>query len=348
MTPIKILSDMKHCLLIATMFFCTTLIFSQNDSLILKNNDVIIGELKSMDRGVVKFETDYSDSDFKIEWNGIKEVYTTSYYMLTLSDGTRLNGRLESSGDKLVKLIFDNGSSKEVNIDDVVFLKSVDKGFWDQVYASIDIGLEITRANHLSTFSTRSNVGYLAQRWSLDINFNTLISTQDSTEKISRTDGGITYKYYLPKDWYIPVTVTYLSNTEQKLDARWNSLLGIGKFIIHTNRVYWGVAIGGSYNIENYSPLDEPKTHSQSWEGYIGTEMNLFDIGDLSFFTKARAYPSFTDAGRWRSDFSLDTKYDLPMDFYVKVGISIDYDNQPVVGASALDYVFYTGFGWEW
>lgn len=60
--------------------------------------------------------------------------------MITLSDGTRLNGRLESSGDKLVKLIFDNGGSKELNIDDVVYLKSVDKGFWDQVYASIDIG----------------------------------------------------------------------------------------------------------------------------------------------------------------------------------------------------------------
>lgn len=112
--------------------------------------------------------------------------------------------------------------------------------------------------------------------------------------------------------------------------------------------MFIGVLLLAGHLMLRYSPLDEPKTHSQSWEGYIGTEMNLFDIGDLSLFTKARVYPSFTDAGRWRADFSFDTKYDLPMDFYVKVGISIDYDNQPVVGASDLDYVFYTGVGWEW
>jgi len=339
---------MKKYLLIVITLFTTVFVYSQNDSLVLKNGDVIIGELKDMDRGVVTFETDYSDSDFKIEWDGITEIYTTSTFMLTLSDGTRLNGRIESTGDKTVKLILTDGGTKETNINDLVFLKSVDKGFWDQVYASIDVGLDLTRANHLNTFSTRSTIGYLAQRWSADANFNTLISTQDSTEPIRRTDGGLSYKYYLPRDWYIPVSISYLSNTEQRLDARWNGLLGIGKFVIHTNRLYWGFAAGASLNSEHYSPLDEPKTNTQSMEGYFGTELNLFDIGDLSLSTKARAYPSFTESGRWRADFNFETKYDLPLDFYIKISVSLDYDNQPVAGASDLDYVLHTGFGWEW
>lgn len=339
---------MKKYLLIIITLFTTVFVYSQNDSLVLKNGDVIIGELKDMDRGVVTFETDYSDSDFKIEWDGITEIYTTTTFMITLSDGTRLNGRIKSSGDKKVKLILENGATREININNIVYLKSVDKGFWDQVYASIDIGLDLTRANHLNTFSTRSTVGYLAQRWSADANFNTLISTQDSTEKIQRTDGGLSYKYYLPSDWYIPVSITYLSNTEQRLDARWNGLLGIGKFVIHTNRVFWGFAAGASLNIENYSPLNEPRTNTQSMEGYFGTELNLFDIGDLSLSTKARAYPSLTEQGRWRADFNFETKYDLPLDFYIKISVSLDYDNQPVAGASELDYVLHTGFGWEW
>lgn len=339
---------MMKYLLIVIIILCAVFAYSQNDSLVLKNGDIIIGELKDMNRGVVTFETDYSDSDFKIEWNGITEIYTVSSYMITLSDGTRLNGRIESYGDKKVKLILEDGDTKEVAISYIVFLKSVDKGFWDQLYASVDIGLDLTRANHLSTFSTRSTVGYMAQRWSADINFNYLISTQDSTEKIRRTDGGLAYKYYLPRDWYIPVSITYLSNTEQRLDARWNGLLGIGKFVIHTNRVYWGFAIGASLNSERYSPLDEPITHTQSLEGYLGTELNLFDIGDLSLSTKARAYPSFTESGRWRADFNFETKYDLPLDFYIKISVSLDYDNQPVAGASDLDYVLHTGFGWEW
>ncbi|MFK5857167.1 MAG: DUF481 domain-containing protein, partial [Bacteroidota bacterium] len=303
---------MKKSIFIAITILSITVAYSQNDSLVLKNGDVIIGELKNMDRGVATFETDYSDSDFKIEWDGITKIFTVSNYMITLSVGTRLNGRIESSGNKNVKLILEDGEITEVNINDIVFLKSVDKGFWDQVYASVDLGLDLTRAQHLSSFSTRSKIGYLAQRWSADLNFNTFISTQDDADKIQRTDGGISYNYYLPRDWYIPVSFSYLSNTEQRLDARWNGLLGIGKFVIHTNRLYWGFAVGTSLNMETYSPLNEPKTNTQSFEGYFGTELNLFDLGDFSLSTKARAYPSFTESGRWRADFNLDTKYDLP------------------------------------
>jgi hypothetical protein len=32
--------------------------------LIMNNNDVIVGEIKSMDKGVLVIDTDYSDSDF--------------------------------------------------------------------------------------------------------------------------------------------------------------------------------------------------------------------------------------------------------------------------------------------
>lgn len=60
------------------------------------------------------------------------------------------------------------------------------------------------------------------------------------------------------------------------------------------------------------------------------------------------AYPGITAKERFKSDFTLDTKYDLPYDFYIKIGLTINYDNRPAEGASELDYVFQTGFGWEW
>jgi hypothetical protein len=32
----------------------------------------------------------------------------------------------------------------------------------------------------------------------------------------------------------------------------------------------------------------------------------------------------------------------------IKVGTTVNYDNQPVPGATALDYVIQSGLGWEW
>ena len=84
-------------------------------------------------------------------------------------------------------------------------------------------------------------------------------------------------------------------------------------------------------------------------EGFIGSELSLFDIGDLNLKNSVIAYPSFTEPGRWRVDFDFDAKYEMPFDddFYIKAGFTINYDNQPVEGSSDMDYVIHTGFGWE-
>ncbi len=319
-------------------------VHAQSDSLVLKNGNIILGEFKGMDRGVLTMETDYSDSDFKIEWDGISEIYSTTQFLVTTSDGKRYNGPLQTVSPEKIEIVDKEKGSLEYTSENIVFLKSVDEGFWSRVYASIDFGISLTKANNLRQLTMRSNVGYLAERWSFDANYNTLRSTQDETDPIKRTDGGISYKQYLPKDWYVPIDITFLSNTEQKIDLRTNGKLGLGKYLIHTNSSYWGFVAGASFVNEKFSSEDDNKN---SMEGYFGSELNLYDIGDLSLMTKAVAYPGITESGRWRGDFVFDTKYDLPLDFYVKLGITFNYDNKPVEGAPDSDYVFSTGFGWE-
>lgn len=39
-------------------------VFSQIDAVTMKNGDALIGEVKSLNKGVLVLETDYSDSDF--------------------------------------------------------------------------------------------------------------------------------------------------------------------------------------------------------------------------------------------------------------------------------------------
>ena len=69
-------------LLIAVLFFFNTNLCAQHDSLVLKNGNVIVGEIKSLDKGVLTIETDYSKSDFTIEWSGIREIFSTSLFLL--------------------------------------------------------------------------------------------------------------------------------------------------------------------------------------------------------------------------------------------------------------------------
>ena len=115
--------------------------------------------------------------------------------------------------------------------------------------------------------------------------------------------------------------------------------------LAQTNSFYWGAKVGLNRNYETFTNDTEDR---QSWEAYFGTELNIFDMGDLDVFMLIMAYPSITAPGRWRSDSKIDIKYELPLDFFIKLGLSLNYDNQPADGASKTDYVFQTGFGWEW
>jgi hypothetical protein len=188
----------------------------------------------------------------------------------------------------------------------------------------------------------------MANRWNLEFKYNTLFSRQDETEDIKRFEGGAGFRYFMRNDWYPLVSVNFLSNTEQKLDLRATGKIGMGKYVIHTNKAYWGFNLGANHNNEIFS--DEITENRESWEGFMGSELNMFNIGDLDLLTSIFAYPSFTEKRRWRIDYIIDTKYEMWFDddFYIKLSFNLNFDNQPAEGASPADYVFHTGFGWEW
>lgn len=344
--------------LVLSIFFGAS---AQQDSLKLTNNNVIVGEIKSMDKGVLIIETDYSEDDFKVTWDKIKLISSKTNFLISLSNGRRFNGRLNSVDSVNIRIdyydpvLILNLKKSEVNeketdlleivpLSSVVYLNAVDKGFWSRLSASLDVGYSLTKANNLQQLNIRSSLGYLADRWKISASFNALNSNQDEVDEVKRTDGNATFNYFLPQDWFILYNLTYLSNTEQLIRSRYGNQIGLGKYVIHTNKTYFGFQAGVNLNSESYFD-DNPS--SNSGEAMLGTQLNLYDIGDLNLLTTLMAYPSLTQKNRFRSDFSLDVKYDFLDDFYIKVGTTMNYDNQPIVGATKLDYVFQITVGWE-
>lgn len=335
---------------------------SQNDSLYLANGDMIVGEVKSMDKGVLIIETPYSDVDFKIEWEKIKKIKATQRYLITISDGRRINGGFQSAGEGLVLIQSKEDGDLTVNAEDVVYINSLDDSFLSRLSASIDFGLSLTKANNQQQLNSNFRMGYLADLWSASAYYNSLFTAQDNVDDIQRNDAGLGYRFFLPKDWYLSTDITILSNTEQSIELRSTGRLGIGKYVIHTNKSYWAFGAGGAYNNEVFSPVYNPNTDSdttaprrQSVEAYIGTELNLYDIGDLSLLTNLTVYPTIVaaediDPGRIRADLRFDAMYDdlFIDDFYIRAGFTINYDNRPAEPGKETDYIFTTGFGWSW
>jgi len=318
---------------------------AQIDSVRFNTGDYVLGEAKSMQKGILKVETDYSDSDFAIEWKKVAGIFTESQYLINLSNGTKLFGTLESLSETTILIITNDNDSMVVANNSIVYLNAYDDKFLDRFSASISLGFDMAKARNLHQLTTRSSLGYKAEKWNTGISFYNLSSTQDKTEDIHRTEADASFSYLLPYKLYGIATVSYLSNTEQSIASRINAQIGAGRFLVQNNSMDWGLKLGVNRNIEKYSNETEDR---ESWEGFIGTDYNVFDLGDLDLLLSLVAYPGFTESGRWRADTKFDIKYEFPLDFFIKMGITFNYDNQPADDASETDYVFNISVGWEW
>ncbi|WP_154856075.1 DUF481 domain-containing protein [Cyclobacterium xiamenense] len=319
---------------------------AQVDTLGLRNGNVLHGEIKSMDKGVLKMETDYSDEDFKIEWEKIAFIQTTTQFIIMSKNKNRFVGTLLSPDSARVHVVSNRDTLATLPYEEVIYLNSLKTKFLDRLSASIGLSYNFTRANDLRQFNVRSTLGYRAKKWSATGSYNDLRSFQEGSTPIRRLNADTRVSYFLKKNWFGLAAINLLSNTEQLIELRTVSKLGLGKYIVRTNRTYWGFTGGISFNNEVFSlPGSNPR--NRSGEGFIGSELNLYGLDDLSLISHVVAYPSLTESGRWRIDYSFDVKYDLPLNLYFGLGFTVNFDNRPRENASRSDYVFQTSFGWK-
>ncbi len=165
-------------------------ISAQVDSVIFNTHDYVVGEVKNLQRGVLQIETDYSKSDFKIEWKKVTEIYTITEFMVTLSNGVKHFGNLKSQPNDTIRIITDNQGNVDVKREDIVFLTAYDDKFLDRFSASISFGFDMAKARNLKQITTRSSLGYKAEKWNTGASFYNLTSTQDETEDIQQARSG--------------------------------------------------------------------------------------------------------------------------------------------------------------
>ncbi|QHI39289.1 hypothetical protein IMCC3317_46990 [Kordia antarctica] len=337
--------NLKHVIFLAVVFIFPLLSYTQNDTIVANNDNIIIGEIKEMNKGVLKIETSYSNRDFSIEWLEIKRIYSETEFLISTTNGNRYNENLRILNPKEVIIFSQKGTLANVSLKDIVFLKTIKSKFWDRISAAVSLGYNFTKSNNFRQFSLRSNLGYQSKNWSIYASYNGIASNRNDAETVKRTDASLSYRYFLRNDWFPLAEVNWLSNTEQNIKLRTVSKLGIGKFIKRTNALHWGIQVGASYNNESFT--DATISSQNSLEGFIGSELNLYDVGDISLLTKVIAYPGITESGRLRLDAMLDVQYDLPLDFFIKLGFTVNYDNESVVLGSKYDYIFQTSFDWK-
>ena len=304
----------------------------------------MVGEIKSFGTGVVIVKTKYSKQDFNIKFNRVSEIIVERKALILLTGGRRRFGNIRTTEAGLVQITLTNGKVEEHPLNRVIGLQEVSDNFWARFKGNVDFGFNLTRANSNLQVNNSLRLDYTGERWISNLSSNYLRSTRTDAAPTERLDGNFELQRVLRKNWFIIASVGYLSNTEQALDSRVSPSFGGGRLLVSTNKLYWSASLGFTYNIERFTTDTPPR---ESAEGFIGTDLNLFDIKDFNLTTGIRFYPSLTERERFRTDYELALKYDLPWDLYIKLEFKFNYDNQPAAGGNEFDYLLTSGIGWK-
>jgi len=320
--------------------------FSQNDTLILNNEDRIVGEIKNMIKGVLTVKTRYSDKDFKIEWLNTKFFKSNRNFLVVLSNGERIKSAQILPGKNEEQLLIKE-KDKEIiaTVKEIVFIESIDDHFLSRFTVSLSVGYNFTKSNNLSQFTIRSNVNYTSDDIGFTGAFNSVLSSQDNVGYTRRTDANAGFRYYIKNKKFIILSSDFLSNEDQLLNLRATIGSGLGKYLILNNKEYLATGLGVAWNNEKFQ--DTLQTNNNSLETFASFELNLFKHKNISLLTKLTTYLSVTEWDRVRADFNIDVKYELPLDLFIKFGFTNNFDNKPIAGAVNNDFIFQTVFGWE-
>lgn len=313
----------------------------------MKNDQVLIGEIKLMENGVLTVETEYSEDDFTIDWEEVKSLKTETDFVIMLSHKFRFNGTLSPDpNNEGYLIIYPRGGSKMFTRTlDIVYLKSFDDTFWDRISANVDAGLSITKASDTKQLSISGNVSYLYTRLQTDVYINTLYNVVQDTIVTERDNYGTNWKVFFNKSWYILGAADFLKSDEQNLDLRMTVQTGIGRNIIRNYQMYLVSSGGFALNSEQY--LQEINASGQSIETFFEMEYKLYGLKDISLSSKIQYFTGIADFDRKRLNLTFDTKFDLPLDFYIGGNITVNYDTKDDTEGSKSDYVIKSSVGWK-
>jgi putative salt-induced outer membrane protein YdiY len=312
------------------------------DVLTSTTGDRLVGEIQSLERDVLTFSTPYSDSDFKIEWSDVASLESARQFLVETFSGQRLSGTLKADlAQKATVLV----GSTSVPLAEISIIQPFERSLWSRFDTSLDFGYSMVQANLAKQLNLGSTLGYRDEK-NVDSLFATVFfSSQDNAPDTQRWELGNDYRYLLGQRWYVNTTQDFVSSDEQGLTLRTTIGGGGGRYLLRSSSQYLALGGGLAWTKEDYQ---DPAVETQdSAEAYIGTEFMTEKMKFADLLTRLTYYPSLTIDDRYRINYKFDLDFNLPGDWYFRIGFFENYDSQPPSDLSKNDWGWSNAFGFK-
>lgn len=313
---------------------------------VLSNGDRLHGEIKSLQRGLLRLKTAGDAGTVNIEWNKVRTLSSGGRQLeIELTEGQRFLGMiLPAPTEDSVRVAF---AADTIVIErmEIVEMTPIKRSFWARLGGGIEFGFAFTKANKAVNYNLVTRLDYRAAAFIFAFNWTSFLQTQTGAETIKRNDLNLTVTNLLSQRWFLTGLGSLEQNQELQLDLRGTLAVGAGRDMIQSNTVTWSALLGLGASREDYTGLATANT----LQLVFNTAFNWFTFGDndSDLSSDLSVLPILNESERWRINFDMTYRQDVLGDFYLAFNFWDNFDSRPPVGGTNNDFGTSITVGWS-
>ncbi len=310
------------------------------------NGDRLTGEVKSLDRARLKFDTD-ATGVISIEWKEVAFLKVDDSIQVETQNGARYFGPLRRSENAYEVVIETEKGTTKIKNDLVVAMDQIDDAGFRNIDLSVSVGYNYTNASNITQFNVGLDSAYRTRIRILSADFASSISNSTGNDSSQRQSLSVNYTRLRANRWLNDGGLSLDRNDELGLNLRTSLSAGGGRILMQSNSSY--LVLKGGLKATRENNVDQPEDlDSLESYGLLKWEWFRYDSPKFDWSTSIEVIPSLTESGRVRGEFDITLSWEIIGDLSWQLDFYDSYDNKPQSAtASKNDYGITTSLSYD-
>lgn len=298
---------------------------AKTDTIVLINGDRLTCEVKLLDRGRLRVDTDNLSTVY-IEWATIASVTTAGIFQVETSSGLRLLGQLATSRYGSLDVVTAT-TTIAIDMSSVVSIAPIGHSFWSKLDGNFDLGMSYTQSSGVGQLNVNSGVTFRRPNLQMTLSGASYFTHQENAEDTSRhtLQFGSSRSLFRQSLWMIGAGID--RNQELGYDLRSTVSALFGHYLVRSNRAV--LAFGGGLSVNEELPVEGEGVENLDAVFALRQSYFTYDYPKTSMSVAADVYPGLSQWGRVRVEFNGSIRREIVHDFTIGLTVYDSYDSRP-------------------
>lgn len=222
----------------------------KTDIVIFSNGDRLTGEVRSLGRGILRFNTDATGT-ISIEWDDVAFLRSEQNIQVETEEGIRHLGALSIAAEAGLVVVETSSGTVELDSERVVNMTPIEGSRIDRLDVDVTAGYNFTKASEVRQFVVGVDADYRTELRRLGLRYSATSSNSEDNDASQRQTLELDYTRFRANLWLTSGVLRFVSNDELGLNLRTSIGAGGGRILLQTNSAALQLAGGLQVSREN-------------------------------------------------------------------------------------------------